>query len=107
MKTITTAIVFLAFSLVSFATDTIQSIDTLGITIDTLATDTVQAVAPVVSTGDSMQLSWALLASLVLGIYEVVVRIFPTVSNISVLSFVMKLINLLVPNFKKSGGKHL
>ena len=42
--------------------------------------------------------------TLLLGIYEVVISIIPTVSNFSALSFLMKVLRLIVPNKSKSGG---
>ena len=40
------------------------------------------------------------------GIYEIAVRVYPTTKNYSALSVIYNIINLIVPNQKKDGGKH-
>lgn len=40
------------------------------------------------------------------GLYEIAVRIYPTTKNYSALSVIYNIINLIIPNQKKDGGKH-
>ena len=42
----------------------------------------------------------------VLGVAEIIVRLTPTTKDDSILSFIVKIVNFLIPNFRKSGGKH-
>jgi hypothetical protein len=49
--------------------------------------------------------SWAYVAAAVLlGVYEVLARFIPTISNYSILSVIIKIINAVFPNNKKGGG---
>lgn len=43
--------------------------------------------------------------SIVVGVYEVIARLAPTVKNYSILSKVVGIINFLLPNFKKGDSK--
>jgi hypothetical protein len=45
-------------------------------------------------------------ASIILGIYELAVRLFPTVKNYSILSWLISFLGVVVPNRKKDGGVH-
>jgi hypothetical protein len=43
--------------------------------------------------------SWVpLVASILLGVYELLARLIPTVKNISILGFVIKVIQAIIPN---------
>jgi hypothetical protein len=44
--------------------------------------------------------NWQILLAVFYGVYELVVRYFPTVSNVSLLSWVIKIIQAIVPNNK-------
>lgn len=44
--------------------------------------------------------------TLALSVYEIFARFVPTVKDISILSWIMKLISAILPNFKDGGGKH-
>ena len=48
----------------------------------------------------------ATLASLGIGLYEIIARKKPTEKDISILSNVMKVISVVLPNKKKAGGTH-
>ena len=43
---------------------------------------------------------------MVAGLYEIAVRVYPTARNYSALSVIYNIINLIIPNNKKDGGKH-
>jgi len=45
-----------------------------------------------------------LIITIILGIYEVIVSVVPTIANNSALSFVMKVLRLIAPNRSKGGG---
>ena len=45
-----------------------------------------------------------LIITIILGIYEVIVSVVPTIANYSALSFVMKVLRLIAPNRSKGGG---
>jgi hypothetical protein len=75
------AITLLAFSTHSYAQDTTQ-------------------VTPTGGGGSWITNNWQILLAVVYGIYEIVVRYFPTVSNVSLLSWVIKIIQAIVPNNK-------
>lgn len=98
MKKIITTLVLVSVSLSVLGNDTIVS--------DTTVVDTVTAAIPATTTASGEGFSWALIATLTLGIYELTCRLVPTVKNISVLSMAMKVISILVPNLKKGGGFH-
>ena len=42
----------------------------------------------------------------VAAVYEIAIRLVPTIGNYSLLSFAYKLLQAILPNFKKDGGKH-
>ncbi len=42
--------------------------------------------------------------SIVLGVYELAVRLIPTLGNYSLISYIVKLLNILVPNRKAIEG---
>ena len=48
--------------------------------------------------------NYVLFLSIVYGVYEVIVRLIPTVANWSFISRVMQLIHFLIPNNKVTGG---
>ena len=48
--------------------------------------------------------NYVLFLSIVYGVYEVVVRLIPTVANWSIISRVMQMIHFLIPNNKVTGG---
>lgn len=51
------------------------------------------------ATGAATLPSWVpLVGSLLLGVYELVVRLVPTVKNYSIIGWVIKIIQLIVPN---------
>lgn len=69
---------------------------------DTAAVDTTTVTSPGIIAG----LSWTMILGIVVGIYEVLVRYIPTVSNISIVSFIMGLLKKLVPNKATDGSLH-
>ena len=50
--------------------------------------------------------NWVILLPAVLGLAEVIVRLTPTTKDDSILEWIWKLVNLILPNNKKGGGKH-
>lgn len=60
----------------------------------------------IVSTGNWLADNWEKLAAIAVGIYELVVRYFPTSKNLSILSIMMKIIQSLVPNKDKEGNDY-
>lgn len=44
--------------------------------------------------------------SLLLGVYEVVIRLIPTVKNYSIIGWIIKLIQTVLPNKSTTGEKH-
>lgn len=40
------------------------------------------------------------------GLYEIAVRVFPTTKNLSALSLVYNIVNMIIPNRKTDGTKH-
>lgn len=46
------------------------------------------------------------LAGLLLGAYELAVRFVPTVGNYSMLAWIFKFVEMVLPNLKKGGGFH-
>jgi hypothetical protein len=75
------AITLLAFSTHSYAQDT-------------------TVITPTGGGGSWITNNWQILLAVVYGVYEIVVRYFPTVSNVSLLSWVIKIIQAIVPNNK-------
>ncbi|MDP1812343.1 MAG: hypothetical protein Q8K66_13155 [Sediminibacterium sp.] len=51
-----------------------------------------------------IQNNWAIILLAVLPIAEVIVRLTPTKSDDTVLNFVKKIFDLVIPNNKKGGG---
>ena len=51
-----------------------------------------------------VNLTWV--AGLLLGLYELTVRFVPTVKDLSLLSYAMKLLQFIAPNLKQGGGRH-
>lgn len=45
--------------------------------------------------------NYVIILSAILGIYELLARLIPTISNISIISLIMKVIAFLIPNNKK------
>ena len=89
-----TTIKFILFTLVGCLTAYI------GYSQDTTAVDSTMST----SIMDSNLMYYVLCA---LGaIYEVGVRVVPTLGNYSILSMAYKLIQFIIPNIKKQGGRH-
>ena len=53
---------------------------------------------------DWLKGNYVLFLSIVYGVYEVIVRLIPTVANWSIISRVMQMIHFLIPNNKAIGG---
>ena len=68
--------------------------------------DSASVVAPVEPVGTESGISVYSILTFLIGVYELVVRLFPTTKNYSFISLVYSLLNYVVPNFKKNGGKH-
>lgn len=113
MKTIKTLVIlFLVFTAVvcAFADGLapkpeIPVVDSIADTI-TLVKDTVVVSDQTVPLQEENTTSIVFVLSLVLSIYEIFARFVPTVKDISILSWIMKLIAMMLPNMKKGGGKH-
>lgn len=60
-----------------------------------------------VSASNFFKDNWIELLFAVLALAEVVVRLTPTKKDDSVLNWIIKIINAILPNRKKDGGKHL
>jgi hypothetical protein len=89
--------------LVSFSPPNLLAQDSSGATqvIAPAKDSTVATPAPVASTGTNWLADhWAAVIIFLLGLYELVARLVPTVKNISVLSLIMKILASIVPNNK-------
>jgi hypothetical protein len=58
------------------------------------------------SWGEFFKLYWGRILLGFLGFVEVLVRLTPTTKDNSILSFIMLIVNGLIPNFKEDGGTH-
>lgn len=68
--------------------------------------DSASIVKPISPVSEESGMSVYSILTFLLGAYELVVRLFPTTKNYSFVSLVYSLLNYVVPNFKKNGGKH-
>lgn len=51
--------------------------------------------------------NWESIIAIVVGIYEIIVRYFPTAKNYSLLTIVMRIIQAFIPNYnKQKNGTH-
>lgn len=73
----------------------------------TIVTDSISAadVAPAVPVWKTI-FTFQNILVMFAGLYEITVRIYPTAKNLSALSLIYNIINLIIPNTKKDGGKH-
>lgn len=87
----------------SFAIDTTAIDTTIIETIsDSVATSTTEM--GVVESGFFSNLSLYEIVLFLVGVFEVIVRLYPTAKNYSILSLVNSIINFVFPNKKKEGG---
>ena len=103
----TTIILFIVFTtiLCAFA-DTLspKEINSVSDTI-TIVKDTVLvSVDPGVQHEETSP-SIAIILTTIISLYEILARFIPTIKDISILSWIMKLIAYLLPNKKIGGGK--
>lgn len=109
MKTTLTTLAALTLTSVGASADAMYllNLDTVNPVDTTQVVDTVTTVVTSTSTADpSYGSTFYLVVGIVLGLYEVAVRYVPTVKDLSVLSYVMKFLQAIVPNKKKGGGTH-
>lgn len=57
------------------------------------------------SVGEFLSQNWGVLSLSLLSFLEVITRLTPSEKDNTVLSFVSKLLNVIIPNFKKGGGR--
>lgn len=114
MKTIKTLVIlFLLFTTVvcAFADGLAPKPDTLVVDsiADTISVikDTVSVVQEPVVSHEESSFNLFFILSLLVSLYEVFARFIPTVKDISILSWMMKLISMMLPNMRKGGGKHI
>ena len=97
---------FIAMGAAVFAVDNPpKSGDTITAVTDTVISAAAEVVAtplPIPPTENSSTVYWILFSIIV--IYELLVRLIPTVKDISILSWVMKLIYAIIPNFKRDAN---
>lgn len=78
------------------------------IILDSLSVDTASSV--IISQESINNLSSEgmlyVIAIAIVTVYEVCARIIPTTKDISILSKIVGFISMIIPNLKKSGGKH-
>ena len=114
MKTITflaLAFVVVSMALTAFADSLV--VDSASITdslvIDSSAvvavSDSTAVVTPAEESGFWRTLSLYNVFIFLVGIFEIIVRLYPTAKNYSILALVTSIINFVFPNYKKDGGK--
>lgn len=99
IKYFATAFLVLSNALMAFADTLVHADSVVTITSDTTIVEQHSKLAAV---GITMQNVLIILVAL----YEVVVRLYPTIKNYSLLSWVYKVLSLVLPNAKRNGGKH-
>lgn len=100
MKTFLTLLFVLLCAAVFGETIHVDSVVTL-VTDSVAATDTAPAI-PAWKTVFTFQNVLIMFA----GLYEITARVYPTAKNWSALSLIYNIINMIIPNAKKDGGKH-
>lgn len=110
-----TLIAFIAFSIfASVYADSITSgdtnvkpvIDTIIKTIDSTSVDSSSVIVEQSEGGFFSSFDFSKMILFAFGIFELVVRLYPTEKNYSILSIVNSIVNYIVPNKKKQGGTH-
>lgn len=74
--------------------------------IDSIATDSISNYVNETVVQDKSFFSIENIVLIVTALYELVIRIYPTAKDYSILSAIFRVFNFLVPNFKKQGGQH-
>lgn len=108
IKFLAIAFVIVSLALTSFADSTTVDSVVLDSTVVEAVVDSVsvETIEPVVTeSGFFQNLSLYEIVLFLVGVFEVVVRLYPTTKNYSVLSLVNSVINFIFPNNKKDGGK--
>lgn len=108
IKFLAISFVIVSLALTAFADSTSVDtfVDSSSVVIDSMQTDSTTIVTEPVSTGFFNSFSVTNLFIVIVGLLEIFVRLYPTEKNYSILSLVNSIINFLLPNFKKDGGKH-
>lgn len=111
MKTIISALILMMVLMVSMAScnDSTACTATDG---DATVTQQVKISGPVAvesvmasAEGDGfIARNWGSLLLGLLGFYDLVARLTPSTRDNSIVSFLTKLLNVVIPNFKKGGG---
>lgn len=106
-KFIAVAFVILSLALTAFADSTIVDSAMIDTIVVEQVVDSSIVVEPVIEeqTGFFSNLSLYQIALFLVGVFEVIVRLYPTAKNYSVLSLVNSIIDFIFPNNKKEGGK--
>lgn len=104
------AIKFLSVSFVIFSLAIASFADTIvePIAIDSVVTLTQDStiVLPKESSIWKEVFSFNNIIIVLVGLYEILIRIYPTAKDYSMLSTIYKILNFIVPNKKKEGGTH-
>lgn len=65
----------------------------------------VQVEAEKQTVGDFLSVNWGVLSLGLLSFLEVITRLTPTEKDNTVLTFLSNILNAIIPNFKKGGGR--
>lgn len=111
MKTIISALVVMLVLMVSAASCNDSTASTSS-TNDATVTQNVKISGPVAvesvmatTEGNSfLRENWGALMLGLLGFYDLVARLTPSNKDNSIVSFLTKVLNVVIPNFKKGGG---
>ena len=57
-----------------------------------------------VTAGGLISSNWGKLMVAIMALYDIIARMVPTIQNNTILSFITKLINAVIPNKRKGGG---
>lgn len=95
-----------ADSITSGDTSKAMVIDTIVKAIDSTATDSTQVIVSESEGGFFSSIDFSKVILFAFGIFELIVRLYPTEKNYSIFSVANSIVNYLVPNKKKQGGTH-
>lgn len=101
MKTALTLTIGILFVTVAMAGEIPQHL------IDSAISDSAKIVANNSEIpSEPSETNWELILGVFLSVYEILIRVVPTIKDYSLLSWAVKLISALIPNRKKEGGLH-
>jgi hypothetical protein len=76
-------------------------------TTQTPVTETIEPTPGITGVGDWFKLNWGEALGALLAIYEIIARLIPSLRSISIITRIVAILNYIVPDRAKQGGKFI